>query len=41
MAVPERGGPLGFLERQAARALTALSKRGQLGSYIATWAVKG
>ena len=39
--LPERRGPLGFLERQAARALTALARRGELGSYIATWAVKG
>ena len=39
--LPGRGGALGFLERQAARALTALSRRGELGSYIATWAVKG
>lgn len=39
--VPGRGGLLGFLERQAARVVTALSRRGELGSYIATWAVKG
>lgn len=41
MLVPDRGGLGGLLERQAARAVTALSRRGELGSYIATWAVKG
>lgn len=38
--VPLRGGVIGHLEQQAARAVTAVSKRGELGTYIATWAVK-
>lgn len=39
--VPARGGLLGPLERLAARGVTAASNFGQLGTYIATWAVKG
>ncbi|MEJ7710646.1 MAG: hypothetical protein WKF84_12440 [Pyrinomonadaceae bacterium] len=39
--VPLRAGVIGHMEQQAAKAVTALSKRGELGTYIATWAVKG
>src|SRR6266496_1842309 len=38
--VPSRNGIVGFLEQEAAKAVTALSKYGELGGYIATWAVK-
>jgi len=38
--VPDRGGLMGYLEQQAARLITFLSKRGNLGEYIATWAMK-
>src|SRR5688500_18092992 len=39
--VPEgRGGAVGALERLAARAVTAASGVGELGTYIETWAVK-
>ena len=38
--VPSRGNFIGYLEQQTARAVTALSNRGELGEYIATWAVK-
>ncbi|HZI17578.1 MAG TPA: class I SAM-dependent methyltransferase [Pyrinomonadaceae bacterium] len=38
--VPNRGGVLGGLEQAAARAVSALSNRGQLGTYIETWAVR-
>jgi hypothetical protein len=31
---------MGYLEQQAARLITFLSKRGNLGEYIATWAMK-
>lgn len=38
--VPTRRGLLGGVERAAARAVTRLSDRGDLGTYIETWAVK-
>jgi len=38
--VPRRGGALGTLEHLAARAVTAASNLGELGTYIETWAVK-
>ena len=38
--VPGRGGLLGLLEHLAARAVTAASNVGELGTYIETWAVK-
>ena len=38
--VPNRGGALGALEHLAARAVTAASNLGELGTYIETWAVK-
>ena len=38
--VPRRGGALGALEHFAARAVTAASNLGELGTYIETWAVK-
>jgi SAM-dependent methyltransferase len=38
--VPRRGGALGALEHLAARAVTAASNLGELGTYIETWAVK-
>lgn len=38
--VPRRGGALGALEHFAARAVTAVSNLGELGTYIETWAVK-
>jgi SAM-dependent methyltransferase len=38
--VPSHGGLTGFLEQQAAHAITALSNIGSLGTYIETWAVK-
>jgi SAM-dependent methyltransferase len=33
-------GLSGFLEQQAARAVTAVSRMGELGTYIETWAIK-
>jgi SAM-dependent methyltransferase len=38
--VPARAGLLGGLEQAAARAATALSNMGQLGTYIETWTIK-
>jgi 2-polyprenyl-3-methyl-5-hydroxy-6-metoxy-1,4-benzoquinol methylase len=38
--VPSRGGPIGACESIAAKAVTALSKIGSLGTYIETWAAK-
>ncbi|HEX8189723.1 MAG TPA: class I SAM-dependent methyltransferase [Pyrinomonadaceae bacterium] len=38
--VPRRGGVLGAAEHLAARAVTAASNLGELGTYIETWAVK-
>lgn len=38
--VPTRGGLVGSFERLAARAVTALSNVGDLGTYIETWALK-
>lgn len=38
--VPKRKGIVGNLEHQAAKAVAALSRRGELGEYIATWSVK-
>jgi SAM-dependent methyltransferase len=38
--VPQRAGALGAVERLAARAVTAASNWGGLGTYIETWAVK-
>jgi SAM-dependent methyltransferase len=38
--VPGRGGAAGVLEHLAARAVTAASNLGELGTYIETWAVK-
>ena len=38
--LPARSGPLGLLEGVAARAVTAVSKLREWGTYIETWAVK-
>lgn len=38
--VPNRGGFVGYFEQLAARAVTAISNVGELGTYIETWAVK-
>lgn len=38
--VPRRGGVLGVFEHFAARAVSAVSNMGELGTYIETWAVK-
>jgi SAM-dependent methyltransferase len=38
--VPGRGGVAGIVEHLAARAITAASNVGNLGTYIETWAVK-
>lgn len=38
--VPNRGGFMGYVEQQAAKLLTFVSNRGELGEYIATWAIK-
>jgi SAM-dependent methyltransferase len=38
--VPRRGGLFGAFEHLAARAVTAASNLGELGTYIDTWAVK-
>lgn len=38
--VPRRGGAVGALEHLAARAVTAASNLGELGTYIETWAVR-
>lgn len=38
--VPGRGGLVAFAERQAARLVTAVSKYGELGTYIEAWAIK-
>jgi SAM-dependent methyltransferase len=38
--VPGRGGVAGVVEHLAARAVTAASNMGNLGTYIETWAVK-
>jgi 2-polyprenyl-3-methyl-5-hydroxy-6-metoxy-1,4-benzoquinol methylase len=38
--VPSRGGLMGYLEQQAAKLVTFASKRGEMGEYIATWAIK-
>ncbi len=38
--VPNRGGLFGALEQAAARAVTAASNFGGLGTYIEAWAVK-
>jgi 2-polyprenyl-3-methyl-5-hydroxy-6-metoxy-1,4-benzoquinol methylase len=38
--VPASGGLMGSLEQGAARAVTALSKFGSLGTYIETWAIR-
>jgi 2-polyprenyl-3-methyl-5-hydroxy-6-metoxy-1,4-benzoquinol methylase len=38
--VPSRSGTIGALERLAARAVTAASNLGSLGTYIETWAIK-
>lgn len=38
--VPARGGLVGLLEQQAARAVTALGSFRSLGTYIETWAIK-
>lgn len=38
--VPARGGVVGLLEKQAANVVTAMSKYGDFGAYIRTWAVK-
>lgn len=39
--VPAHGGVVGAVEQLAARAVTALSNMGSLGTYIETWAIKG
>lgn len=38
--LPNRGGIVGNFEYQASKVVAALSNRGELGEYIATWAVK-
>jgi len=38
--VPPHGGLMGRLEQHAARLVTAVSKIGELGTYIETWAIK-
>jgi 2-polyprenyl-3-methyl-5-hydroxy-6-metoxy-1,4-benzoquinol methylase len=38
--VPARTGVVSLLERQAAKAVTAISNVGSLGAYIETWAIK-
>jgi 2-polyprenyl-3-methyl-5-hydroxy-6-metoxy-1,4-benzoquinol methylase len=38
--IPEGGGLTGALEQQAANVVTGISSFGDLGAYIATWAVK-
>lgn len=38
--VPDRSGVLGAIEQLAARAVTAVSNLGELGTYIETWAIK-
>ena len=38
--VPARTGLLSLVERQAAKAVTAISNVGSLGTYIETWAIK-
>jgi hypothetical protein len=38
--VPARNGLLSLVERQAAKAVTAISNVGSLGTYIVTWAIK-
>lgn len=38
--VPALDGPVGSLEQSAARAVTALSNLGSLGTYIETWALR-
>jgi 2-polyprenyl-3-methyl-5-hydroxy-6-metoxy-1,4-benzoquinol methylase len=38
--VPAHAGLLSALEQQAARAVTAVSNLGELGTYIETWAIK-
>ncbi|HEX7997625.1 MAG TPA: class I SAM-dependent methyltransferase [Pyrinomonadaceae bacterium] len=38
--VPARGGLVGAAEQLAARAVTAISNMGSLGTYIETWAIK-
>jgi SAM-dependent methyltransferase len=38
--VPQAGGLVGQLERQAAKLVTSLSRYGNLGTYIETWAVR-
>ena len=38
--VPARAGVVGSLERVAARAVTAVSRLGELGTYIEAWAIK-
>jgi SAM-dependent methyltransferase len=39
-ALPDRGGLAGAVEQLGARAVTALSRVGQLGTYISAWALK-
>jgi SAM-dependent methyltransferase len=38
--VPQRGGMMGYLEQQGAKMVSFLSNRRDLGTYIATWAIK-
>ena len=38
--VPKRKGIVGNIEYRAAKTVAALSKRGELGEYIATWSLK-
>lgn len=38
--VSAHGGLIGMVEKQASRAVTALSNLGEMGTYIETWAVK-
>jgi SAM-dependent methyltransferase len=38
--VPSRQGMIGFVEKLAARGVTAVSRLGNLGTYIETWAVR-
>ena len=38
--VPPHGGLAGRLEQYGARLVTVVSKLGELGTYIETWAIK-
>jgi len=38
--LPRRTGVFGYLEQKASQLITALSKWGEMGTYIETWAIK-